>query len=98
MYLETNEKNAEDKVLRVSGSSEVEAHVNRDKGSVRELGIKLVGFKRPEFTFKGPWAGKDVRTVVANIHRAYRMYTRELRRGNQANKPNKEDDDAEVQD
>jgi len=68
-----------------TGASDVKIYYGGDRE--RELIVRLIGVNRPEFTFKGLWAGKDIRTVLGNLFRAYHLHTRQLRRENQATTP-----------
>ena len=82
-------KPKEQSVYTASGASDVKIHYGGDRE--RELVVRLIGQARPEFTFKGVWSGKDIRTVLGNLFRAYHLHTRQLRRENQAINPKKED-------
>ena len=82
-------KPAEQEVYTAKGASDVKIHYGGDRE--RELHVRLIGQARPEFTFIGAWAGKDVRTVLNNLYRAYHLHTRQLRRENQAINLKKED-------
>lgn len=66
------------KQARANDSSEVIIVPSEDV--TREMVIQLTPGRKPVFTFKGQWVGRDIRAVVANIYRAYRLHLREIRR------------------
>lgn len=44
------------------------------------LTIDLANRNKPDFSYQGAWAAKDVRVVLRGIIRSYRQYQQNLRR------------------